>query len=105
MSQTRLRNLKNVIGLVADRDVFTRGLITKMLRGFGIDTNAGYRQWRRKPKTSSGGQSARTSCLMEGALPDMNSARPDRLDPPPYTPDPLRFKAYHCDVGLHPAHD
>ena len=36
MGQPRL-NLKNVTGLLVDRDAFTRGLVAQMLRGFGIE--------------------------------------------------------------------
>ena len=71
MAQPRL-NLKNVVGLLADRDAFTRSLIARMLRGFGIDTLL----------TASNGAEAKELigahnpdiCFFEGALPDMTSA-------------------------------
>jgi CheY-like chemotaxis protein len=37
MGQTRL-NLKNIAGLIVDRDPFARGLVAQMLRGFGVST-------------------------------------------------------------------
>ncbi len=71
MTQPRL-NLKNVTSLLVDRDNFTRGLITQMLRGFGMDA----------PMQASTGAEAQTIlegcrpdvCFMEAALPDMTSA-------------------------------
>ncbi|MGH6828243.1 MAG: response regulator [Rhizomicrobium sp.] len=71
MGQPRL-NLKNITGLLADRDMFTRGLIAQMLRGFGIE----------KLLTTSTGEEAKhlivgncpDICFVEGALPDMATA-------------------------------
>jgi len=71
MAQARL-NLKNVVGLIADRDAFTRGLIAQMLRGFGIDTLL----------VANNGEEAKAQLgahrpdilFIEGALPDMTSA-------------------------------
>ena len=37
MGQTRL-NLKTVMALVVDRDPFSRGLVSQMLCGFGINS-------------------------------------------------------------------
>jgi CheY-like chemotaxis protein len=71
MGQPRI-NLKNVNGLLVDRDVFTRGLISQMLRGFGIG----------QLTIASAGEEAQQYitancpdiCLVEGALEDMATA-------------------------------
>ena len=71
MGQPRL-NLKNITGLLVDRDAFTRGLIAQMLRGFGIE----------KLMVASTGQEAKEMiagncpdiCFVEGALEDMGTA-------------------------------
>lgn len=81
-------NLKNLVGLLADRDTFTRGLTAQMLRGFGFDSLM----------LAGSGEEAKDLAsknnpdifFIEGALPDMPSAtflnwlRRD-------TPKPLRF--------------
>ena len=82
-------NLKNVVGLLADRDAFTRGLIAQMLRGFGIDTL----------HAASTGEEARALInagikpdimFIEGALPDMHAS--ELIDwIRRSTPPPLRF--------------
>jgi CheY-like chemotaxis protein len=69
MGQARL-NLKGVQALVLDSDQFSRGLITSMLRGFGIDA----------PVTGQTGADAMgylngntvDLCIMEAMLPDMS---------------------------------
>ena len=71
MGQPRL-NLKNVNGLLVDRDLFTRGLISQMLRGFGIE----------KLMIAGTGEEAKQMisgncpdlCFVEGALEDMATA-------------------------------
>ncbi len=71
MGQPRL-NLKNITGLLVDRDPFTRGLIAQMLRGFGIE----------KLMIASAGAEGRRMiegncpdiCFVEGALEDMSTA-------------------------------
>ena len=71
MGQPRL-NLKNVAGLLVDRDAFTRGLVAQMLRGFGIE----------KLMIAGTGGEAKTMigsncpdiCFVEGALEDMSTA-------------------------------
>lgn len=68
MAQARL-NLKNINVLIADRDPFARGLVSQMLRGFGVSTIL----------TADNGEDAKTLlgqqcpdiCFIEGALPDM----------------------------------
>ena len=87
MGQTRL-NLKNVVGLIADRDAFTRGLIVQMLRGFGIETllvaNNG-----EETKTLLG-DNRPDIMFLEGALPDMTTA--DLIEwIRRHTANPLRF--------------
>lgn len=68
MGQGRL-NLKSVTALVVDRDPFSRGLVTQMLRGFGIthiltaDTGAEAQEIL--------SQSCPDVCFIEAALPDM----------------------------------
>lgn len=71
MGQPRL-NLKNITGLLVDRDVFTRNLIAQMLRGFGIE----------KLTIVSTGEEGKQMirgncpdiCFVEGALEDMSTA-------------------------------
>jgi len=71
MGQPRI-NLKNVNGLLVDRDIFTRGLVSQMLRGFGIE----------KLMIAGTGEEAKQMitadcpdiCLVEGALEDMATA-------------------------------
>src|SRR5579863_534562 len=71
MGQPRL-NLKNIAGLLVDRDQFTRGLIAQMLRGFGIE----------KLMVATNGEEAKRMiagncpdiCFVEGALEDMATA-------------------------------
>jgi CheY-like chemotaxis protein len=71
MGQPRL-NLKNITGLLVDRDAFTRGLIAQMLRGFGIE----------KLMVCSAGEEAKRMiaancpdiCFVEGDLEDMGTA-------------------------------
>jgi CheY-like chemotaxis protein len=71
MGQPRL-NLKNIAGLLVDRDQFTRGLIAQMLRGFGIE----------KLMVATTGEEAKQMimgncpdiCFVEGALEDMSTA-------------------------------
>lgn len=68
MAQARL-NLKNINALIVDRDPFARGLVSQMLRGFGVTTIL----------TADNGQDAKAAltqqcpdiCFIEGALPDM----------------------------------
>ena len=70
MGQARL-NLKSVMALVVDRDPFSRGLVTQMLRGFGVtqiltaDTGAEAKEIL--------GQHCPDVCFIEAALPDMTS--------------------------------
>jgi CheY-like chemotaxis protein len=71
MASSRL-NLKNVTGVLVDRDTFTRGLIAQMLRGFGISNIL---------VAASGAEAKelvlanRTDiCFVEGALPDTSAA-------------------------------
>jgi CheY-like chemotaxis protein len=71
MAQPRL-NLKNITGLLVDRDLFTRGLVAQMLRGFGIE---------KLMVTGTGEEAKRLIhgncpdlCFVEGALPDMTTA-------------------------------
>jgi len=87
MAQARL-NLKNVMGLIADRDAFTRGLIAQMLRGFGVETLL----------VANNGEEAKALLannkpdiiFVEGALPDMSAA--DLIEwIRRHTPNPLRF--------------
>ena len=69
--QPRL-NFKNVAALLVDRDTFTRGLVGRMLRGFGVDNLL----------VTGTGQEAKELvqanspdiCFVEGALPDMPTA-------------------------------
>ena len=87
MAEPRL-NLKNVVGLIADRDAFTRGLIIQMLRGFGLDNllvaNNG------EETKSLLGSNKPDILFIEGELPDMTSA--DLIDwIRRHTPNPLRF--------------
>ena len=71
MGQARL-NLKGLVAAVVDRDSFARGLVSRMLRGFGV-TNI---------QVAENGAGAKeilaTSCpdiiFAEGALPDMSAA-------------------------------
>ena len=71
MGQPRL-NLKNIAGLLVDRDAFTRGLVAQMLRGFGIE----------KLMIAGTGAEAKQMiaancpdiCFVEGALDDMPTA-------------------------------
>jgi CheY-like chemotaxis protein len=71
MAQPRL-NLKSVVALLVDRDPFSRGLVSQMLRGFGIstiliaDTGAEAKEIL--------GQHRPDVCFIEGALPDMAAA-------------------------------
>jgi CheY-like chemotaxis protein len=71
MGQSRL-NLKNINGLLVDRDAFTRGLVAQMLRGFGIDdiliaaSGAEAKELLLANRTDI--------CFVEGALPDMSAA-------------------------------
>jgi CheY-like chemotaxis protein len=68
MGQARL-NLKSVTALVVDRDPFSRGLVTQMLRGFCVtqiltaDTGAEAKEIL--------GQHCPDICFIEAALPDM----------------------------------
>jgi CheY-like chemotaxis protein len=70
MAQTRL-NLKKIVALIVDRDPFARGLISQMLRGFGVT----------RILTADNGSDAKTLlgaqcpdvCFMEGGLPDMGA--------------------------------
>jgi CheY-like chemotaxis protein len=87
MAEPRL-NLKNVVGLIADRDAFTRGLIIQMLRGFGLDNllvaNTG------EETKNLLANNKPDIMFIEGALPDMSSA--DLIDwIRRHTPNPLRF--------------
>lgn len=68
MGQPRL-NLKNVNGLLVDRDVFTRGLVSQMLRGFGI-TNLMIAGTGEEAKHMIAGNCP-DICFVEGALEDM----------------------------------
>ncbi|HEY0301936.1 MAG TPA: response regulator, partial [Rhizomicrobium sp.] len=69
--QARL-NLRNVTTLLVDRDHFTRGLVSQMLRGFGMDS----------PTVAETGAQAKHHlqhhyadlCIIEADLPDMTSA-------------------------------
>ncbi|MEI9993718.1 MAG: response regulator [Rhizomicrobium sp.] len=71
MGQARL-NLKSVTTLLVDSDLFTRGLVAQMLRGFGMDS----------PTVCESGAQARHHLLhhyadlviLEADLPDMPSA-------------------------------
>ncbi|MEJ1969667.1 MAG: response regulator [Rhizomicrobium sp.] len=71
MGQTRL-NLKGVTTLLVDSDLFTRGLVSNMLRGFGMES----------PTLADTGAQARHHLqhhyadlvIMEAGLPDMLSA-------------------------------
>ena len=70
MAQPRL-NLKGVNALVLDSDTFTRGLVTRMLRGFGVDSVSAC-------ETGEEGLAyfqANTVdlCIAEAILPDMKS--------------------------------
>ena len=71
MGQPRL-NLKNISGLLADRDAFTRGLVARMLRGFGLEnlmiTGTGEEAKHLIQNNSP------DVCFVEGALPDMATA-------------------------------
>jgi CheY-like chemotaxis protein len=64
-------NLKGVSALVIDSDAFTRGLVTQMLRGFGLDAIS-------TCETGTQGiahlqQNYADLCIVEGVLPDMPS--------------------------------
>src|SRR5271163_860053 len=71
MGQARL-NLKGVTALLLDSDQFSRGLISSMLRGFGMD----------QPVIGQTGADAMAYlngnavdlCIMEAMLPDMSGA-------------------------------
>ena len=71
MGQARL-NLKGVTALLLDSDQFSRGLISSMLRGFGMD----------QPVIGQTGADAMSYlngnaidlCIMEAMLPDMSGA-------------------------------
>jgi CheY-like chemotaxis protein len=71
MAQPRL-NLKGVSSLLLDSDQFSRGLISSMLRGFGMES----------PVTGQSGADAMAFlssqpvdlCIMEAMLPDMSGA-------------------------------
>jgi DNA-binding response OmpR family regulator len=71
MGQPRL-NLKGVTTLLVDSDLFTRGLVATMLRGFGMEA----------PTLGETGRQAQHHLehhyadlvIIEGALPDMTSA-------------------------------
>jgi len=70
VGQARL-NLKGVNALVLDSDTFTRGLVTRMLRGFGVDSVSGY-------ETGEEGlayfqNNSVDLCIAEAMLPDMKS--------------------------------
>jgi CheY-like chemotaxis protein len=86
MSQPRL-NLSKVHCLLADRDQFTRGLVARMLRGFGLRTI----------QTADKGEQARELilketpdiCFIEGALPDITA--PELVTWIRQQPPPLRF--------------
>ena len=88
MGQPRL-NLKNVIGLIADRDAFTRGLIAQMLRGFGLDTLHVTNNGEETKALINAGHKP-DIIFMEGALPDMSSAELIEWIRRT-TPAPLRF--------------
>ena len=68
MPQARL-NLKNISALIVDRDPFARGLVSQMLRGFGVTSIL----------TADNGVDAKALlgqqcpeiCFVEGALADM----------------------------------
>jgi CheY-like chemotaxis protein len=70
VAQARL-NLKGITALVVDSDHFTRGLVTQMLRGFGMDA----------PVVCENGTQAKAYlenhyadlCIIEAVMPDMNS--------------------------------
>ncbi|MBN9588122.1 MAG: hypothetical protein BGN85_13165 [Alphaproteobacteria bacterium 64-11] len=86
MGQPRL-NLSKVRCLLADRDVFTRGLIAQMLRGFGMGTI----------QMASNGEQLRELvtkecpdvCLIEAALPDIEAS--ELIAWIRKQPEPLRF--------------
>jgi CheY-like chemotaxis protein len=69
MAQARL-NLKSLVVLIVDRDAFTRGLLSQMLRGFGVETVL----------TANTGAETKELldhhcpdiCLIEGELPDLS---------------------------------
>ena len=71
MAQPRL-NLKGVTTLLIDSDLFTRGLVANMLRGFGMDS----------PTVGELGKQAQHHLehhyadlvIMEGGMPDMSAA-------------------------------
>ena len=87
MAEPRL-NLKNVVGLIADRDAFTRGLVIQMLRGFGLD-NLMVANTGEETKNLLGNNKP-DIMFIEGDLPDMTSA--DLIDwIRRHTPNPLRF--------------
>lgn len=82
-------NLKNVVGLIADRDAFTRGLIAQMLRGFGLDTLHAASTGEEAKALINGGHKP-DIIFIEGALPDMNAS--ELIDwIRRSTPAPLRF--------------
>jgi CheY-like chemotaxis protein len=87
MAEPRL-NLKNVVGLIADRDAFTRGLVVQMLRGFGLDTLMVASTGEETKGLLSNNKP--DIMFIEGELPDMTSA--DLIDwIRRHTPNPLRF--------------
>jgi CheY-like chemotaxis protein len=87
MGQTRL-NLKNVTGLLVDRDAFTRGLIAQMLRGFGIDNLLVGTTGVEAKKILLA--NCTDICFIEAILPDMSAADLIRWIRR-QTPKPLRF--------------
>src|SRR5690606_16314343 len=86
MPEPRL-NLSKVKCVLADRDLFTRGLVAQMLRGFGM----------RSIQMANDGAQARDLiikespdvCIIEGALPDMPAS--EMINWVRQQPPPLRF--------------
>jgi DNA-binding response OmpR family regulator len=101
MAQTRL-NLRNVTTLLIDSDHFTRGLVAKMLRGFGMD----------QPTLGDTGAQAKHHLshnyadliIMEAGLPDMASAEVirwlRRQEQSPFRFAPIIVMSGYTQAGL-----
>src|SRR5215469_12881833 len=101
MAQTRL-NLRNVTTLLIDSDHFTRRLVAKMLRGFGMD----------QPTLGDTGAQAKHHLshnyadliIMEAGLPDMECAEVirwlRRQEQSPFRFAPIIVMSGYTQVGL-----
>ncbi|HUO89470.1 MAG TPA: response regulator [Rhizomicrobium sp.] len=102
MAQTTRLNLRNVTTLLVDSDHFTRGLVAKMLRGFGMD----------QPTLGDTGAQAKHHLshnyadliILEAGLPDMESAEVirwlRRQEQSPFRFAPVIVMSSYTQAGL-----